>query len=695
MLRSDEIDYLLQATRSSVKKYGGDQPSLSHLAQVLSGKWSSAFDEVFGEDGAQDIEALLKRRSYVGDESEVKDLLKAADDRDAVLVALRGRLQEAIDDAGASADIAGPAKSTVKQTDGDETERDPDPSAMPQSDWPSRTARYVQAVVPRDDLLERDDAIDLVLSTLSQTRRRVPVVVGSPGTGRTTLMSGIAAKLAAEKQMKMWRVEPGRLGPEPEGALARIIGDCKPEDVLVVDDIDKMASLGSAYPNGMALRVLTAAAMLDQLKLILVCDSRQFQRLSLVADDLTRQLVQVRLSPLSDSAMREVVGRMQPELEAQHGVKISPALYAEACLQPRSTDTAAHPGLAADRLDAAASRARVLGVDVAEVKHLARIQSAQKTPHGSNDLAVRLAEYVRGQDHAVSTVASRLALTLARLDLRPERPDGVFLFVGPTGVGKTKLARALNLCLFGNEESLIRLDMSEYVHDWSVSRLVGPMPGYVGSTEPQNWLTTKVSQMPDCVVLLDEIEKAHPVVWNTFLQVFDAGRLTDSRGLTADFANTVIVMTSNLGAAAAASPGLGFGAATASVELGRQKIMSSVKEAMAPELLNRIDEFVVFDPLSVEAIEQIAGQELAAVKDRLSANGWSVTYEPEVVRHIASSSYDPAFGARHLQRNIERGFLSLIASADDKAAHVVVSEGQLALGKTSRRGKSTARNPKG
>jgi ATP-dependent Clp protease ATP-binding subunit ClpA len=690
MLRPDEIDYLMQATRSSVKKYGGEQPSLSHLAQVLSARWSSAFDEVFGKDGAQGVEALLKRQCFVGDENEVKELLKGADDRQTVLASVLERLQSALDEP-----VDEPETSASAVAVGDEVAAASNPPTRKVSDWPSRTERYVQRVSARDDLLERDDAIDLVVSTLSRTRRRIPIVLGPPGTGRTTLMGGVAAKLGVGGESRLWRVDPGRLGPEPEGALDRIVGDCKPEDVLVIDDIDKLTALGSAYPNGMALRVLAAAAMREDLKLILICDARQFQRLGLIADDLTRQLVPVRLSPLSDGAMRQVVGQLQPAMEALHGVQISSALHQEACLPPRSTDIIAHPGLAADRLDAAASRACILGDGVAEVSHLASIHSAQKTPHSAEGLGEKLSEYVCGQDHAVSTVASRLALTLARLDLRPERPDGVFLFVGPTGVGKTKLARALSLSLFGSEESLIRLDMSEYAHEWAVSRLVGPMPGYVGSTEPENWLTTRVSQMPDCVLLLDEIEKANRVVWNTFLQVFDAGRLTDSRGLTADFANTVIVMTSNIGAAAAAGPGLGFGSSSGSADLGRQKIMSAVKEAMAPELINRIDEFVIFDPLTVDAIEQIAEHELAAVKERLLINGWTVSYEPEVVRHIASTSYDPAFGARHLQRNIERGFLSLVASAEDKTAHVVVSDGQLALGKTPQRKKAVKNIRKG
>lgn len=685
MLRSDELDYILQATRSSVKRYGGDQPSLSHLAQVLSDKWSSAFDEIFGDDGAQDVEALLRKNGYIGDESEVRDLLKSADSRKAILVTLRERLQPAITEAG-SPSLIDPQREPPDQGEVAKDQEGIIPSPSQASDavssWPSRTERYVHAVDPRDDLLERDEPIDLILSTLSQSRRRVPVVIGSPGIGRTSLMGGLATRLNSVGQKRLWRIDPSRLGPEPEGALDRIVRDCRPEDVLVIDDIDSVVSVGSAYPNGMALRVLTSAVMRTELNLVLVCDARRFQQLVLIAENLVSQLVQVRLPQLSDGAVRQIVERFLPEVEERYGVTISSELHAEVCLPPRSIDNSVHPGLAADRLDAAASRARILGVDVARVSHLASIRSASKTPHCVESLKERLSACVQGQEIAVDTVASRLALTLASLDLRPERPDGVFLFVGPTGVGKTKLARALSLTLFGSEENLIRLDMSEYVHQWAVSRLVGPMPGYVGSTEPENWLTTKVSQMPECVVLLDEIEKAHPVVWNMFLQVFDAGRLTDSRGRTADFANAVIVMTSNLGAAAASGPGLGFESSSASVERGRQKIMSAVKEAMAPELINRIDEFVVFDPLSAQAIEQIAGTELAAVKERLSANGWNVTYGSDVVHHIASTSFDPAFGARHLQRNIERGFLSVIATAMDREAHVVVSDGELVLKKT-------------
>ncbi len=690
MLAPHEVDYLLQATHSSVKRFGGDQPSLSHLAEVVSNKWSTEFVEVFGQDGTQSVNALLKKRSFVGNAKDVETVLREADDRKAVLVALQERLREAIAAATSPAEVQPP------NNDGETNEpvtKEPVCEVEAPSGWSPRTQRYLDKVEPRDDLLERDEAVDQVICSLFRLRRRVPILIGAKGSGRTTLLGGVAARLAASTDgPALWRVDPALLGPEPEGPLAGIISDCPADAVLVIDDIDRIASLGSPHPNIMVLRILSAAVMLTGMKMILVCEARHFAKLDLLAEDLVRELEAVRLQPLSNVALQAIIDRVQPELESHHDVKISDELRVAACVPPRPTDVSAHPGLAVDRLDWAASRAGLAGLSEAEIVSMASPQAGANAPLPARDLVSMLTQHINGQDHAVRTVASRLALTLARLDLQPARPDGVFLFVGPTGVGKTKLARALSLCLFGSEDKLIRLDMSEYSHDWAVSRLVGPMPGYVGSTEPQSWLTTRVSEASECVVLLDEIEKAHPVVWNTFLQVFDAGRLTDSRGVTADFSNTVIVMTSNLGAAGAAGPGLGFGAASTSVDRGRQRILSAVKEVMAPELINRIDEIVVFDALSAEAIEDIAEHELQSVTARLASSGWSVSYEPDVVRYIAQSGYDPAFGARHLQRNIERRFLSLVASSDNKAIHVTVSRGELSLTGNSRRRTSRAKS---
>jgi ATP-dependent Clp protease ATP-binding subunit ClpA len=475
------------------------------------------------------------------------------------------------------------------------------------------------------------------------------------------------------------RVVLETLGPDPEGPLARIIEDCEAPTILIIDDIDRVAGLGTAEPNGLVLTLLRAAARHPSLQLLLVCDTRYFRRLSMYVEDFSEDLVPVLLDPLTEDAVSDVVGRALVSIESLHGVRISPALRTMACLPARSADATVHPGLALDRLDAAASRAKVVGDSDADVAHLSGSASSPSRAMRARDLEQKLARRIQGQPNAVCTIASRLALTLSQLDLRPQRPDGVFLFVGPTGVGKTELARAMSASLFGGEDRLIRLDMSEYAHDWSVSRLVGPMPGYVGSTEPEHWLTTKVTQMPECVVLLDEVEKAHPVVWNTFLQVFDVGRLTDSRGSTADFSNAVIVMTSNLGAAAAAGPGLGFASNGDDVDYARERITRAVEQAMPPELINRIDELVVFDALSIEAIEDIASTELTQACQRLAESGWAVSYGRGVVKHLAVTGYDPTYGARHLQRNIERLFLGLIAQADSKAVSVRVSKGELVL----------------
>ncbi|RUP32970.1 MAG: AAA family ATPase [Mycolicibacterium sp.] len=679
MLSTDQIDYLIEATRSSVKRFGGPGPTLSHLAFVLSDKWASNFAEVFGSDGQDDVKLLLRAKTFVGDETAIRTLLTSGDSKNAMLGALHAQLTGKIDEERAK--LASPLSqdaSTVGSQESADT-----PAEETAAEWPERTRRYLTTVEPRDDLLERDEAIIQVASVLTRTRRRIPVVLGPRGSGRSTLIGGVVRQLNAVNEAKsvpVYRVSPDTLGVSPEGPLGRIIDDCESPAVLVIDDFDRMVGLGGDRANTAVLRLVASAAAHPHLLLVLVCDTRHFRRLAMHDQDLNDQLATVRIGALSEAAAAEAVRRALPTLEGTHGVAVSAALRSMALLPARPTDVAVHPGLAMDRLDAAASRARVLGDPEADVTHLAGLSSSDTSRTGRiKDLENQLGQRVVGQQNAVRAVAARLALTMARLDLRPERPDGVFLFVGPTGVGKTELARAVSATVFGSEDRMIRLDMSEYSHDWAVSRIVGPMPGYVGSTEPETWLTTKVAQMPDCVILLDEIEKAHPVVWNTFLQVFDAGRLTDSRGVTADFSSTVIVMTSNLGAAAASAPALGFGGAAGNVDRTREKITRTVKETMAPELINRIDEMVVFDALTVEAIETIAIAELARVTERLAESGWLVRHDPAVVTHLVTTGYDPAYGARHLQRNIERLFLGLVAESESREVEVAVRDGALAV----------------
>ncbi|MEU3614484.1 ATP-dependent Clp protease ATP-binding subunit [Streptomyces sp. NPDC006872] len=271
-------------------------------------------------------------------------------------------------------------------------------------------------------------------------------------------------------------------------------------------------------------------------------------------------------------------------------------------------------------------------------------------------LADHLHERIVGQEEAVRVVADAVLRSRAGL-ASPDRPIGSFLFLGPTGVGKTELARALAESLFGSEERMVRLDMSEYQERHTVSRLVGAPPGYVGHEEAGQ-LTEVVRRHPYSLLLLDEVEKAHPDVFNILLQVLDDGRLTDSQGRTVDFTNTVIVMTSNLGSEAITrrGAGIGFGAGgtDADEEARREQILRPLREHFRPEFLNRIDEIVVFRQLSGEQLRQITDLLLEKTRRLVHARGVTVEFADAAVDWLARRGYQPEYGARPLRRTIQR-----------------------------------------
>ena len=238
----------------------------------------------------------------------------------------------------------------------------------------------------------------------------------------------------------------------------------------------------------------------------------------------------------------------------------------------------------------------------------------------------------------------------------PRRPIGSFIFSGPTGVGKTELARALAEFLFADPEALIRVDMSEYMEKFSVSRLIGAPPGYVGY-EDSGALTKAVRRRPYSVVLLDEIEKAHPDVFNILLQVLDEGHLTDNYGRVIDFKNTVLIMTSNLGARAIAKGrGLGFqtGDLKSSYEVMKDKVRREIERAFNPEFLNRVADTIVFHPLSRKEIAEIVTILLADIRGRLAEEGMTLTLNEAAIQFLVEEGYDERFGARPLKRAIQR-----------------------------------------
>lgn len=302
----------------------------------------------------------------------------------------------------------------------------------------------------------------------------------------------------------------------------------------------------------------------------------------------------------------------------------------------------------------------VTGDDIAQVVASWTGIPVKKMTEDESERLLKLEETLHGrvigQEEAVGAVSR--AIRRARAGLQdPKRPIGSFVFLGPTGVGKTELSRALGEAIFGDEDALIRIDMSEYMEKHTVSRLIGSPPGYVGYEEGGQ-LTEAVRRKPYSVILLDEVEKAHPDVFNILLQILEDGRLTDNTGRVVNFKNTIIVMTSNAGAHTIGSGrSLGFGSSVETIrdyETMKEKIMDEVKDIFRPEFINRIDELIVFHQLAEEDIFQIAKLMLEQVARRLEEKRMHLDYDNEVIKLLAEKGYDPKFGARPLRRVIQR-----------------------------------------
>jgi ATP-dependent Clp protease ATP-binding subunit ClpB len=289
---------------------------------------------------------------------------------------------------------------------------------------------------------------------------------------------------------------------------------------------------------------------------------------------------------------------------------------------------------------------------------------AQKLVH----MEERLRQRVVGQDEALARVANAVRRSRAGLS-DTKRPIGSFIFLGPTGVGKTELARALAEFLFDDEKLMIRIDMSEYMEKHTVSRLIGAPPGYVGYEEGGQ-LTEQVRRHPYSVVLFDEIEKAHPDVFNVLLQILEDGRLTDGKGRTVDFRNTVLVMTSNVGSTAI------FELSEKDPERARKEAMEALRASFRPEFINRIDEIVIFNPLGKEQLANIVKMMLKSVEQLLAERQITLEITPAAIELLLNEGYDPAYGARPLRRTIQR---SIEDSLSEKILFGELKAGQIVM----------------
>ena len=382
------------------------------------------------------------------------------------------------------------------------------------------------------------------------------------------------------------------------------------------------------------------------------------------------ELEQARID-LEQARRQGDLGRMS---EIQYGKipalekKISEAGEGEA-------DTASHQLL----------RSNVTEEEIAEVVSRWTGIPVSKMLEGERDKLLRmedaLHERVIGQHEAVEAVANAVRRSRAGL-ADPNRPNGSFLFLGPTGVGKTELCKSLANFLFDTEEAMVRIDMSEFMEKHSVARLIGAPPGYVGYEEG-GYLTEAVRRKPYSVLLLDEVEKAHPDVFNILLQVLEDGRLTDGQGRTVDFRNTVIVMTSNMGSDIIQR----MGGDDSDYEVMKNMVMEVVGNHFRPELINRIDEVVVFHALGQEQIQAIAGIQLERLKARLAEHDLSLEISDDAMAQLAVVGFDPVFGARPLKRAIQSRIENPLAQdllagkyAPGDTIHISASEGKLVFG---------------
>jgi ATP-dependent Clp protease ATP-binding subunit ClpC len=450
---------------------------------------------------------------------------------------------------------------------------------------------------------------------------------------------------------------------EKDGALARRFAAVHVDEPSVEATVEILRGLRTAYEEHHGVKIADAA--LDAAARLSDRYVTEYHLPDKAIDLMDQAAARVHLH-----GERSDVGKLRRELDhlqAEKQAAVDAEAYEDASelktrivkleqqietLAPHEAGGALSPqvgGLAVTETDVAAVVASRTGIPLGELVEgeLEKLQELEADLHAR----------VIGQDTAVEAVAD--TIRRARVGLSEgDRPVGSFLFLGPTGVGKTELVKALAERLFGDEKSLVRIDMSEFREAHTVARLIGSPPGYVGYGDGGQ-LTEPVRRRPYSVVLLDEIEKAHPEVWNVLLQVMDDGRLTDGEGRTVDFNNTILVMTSNLGAGQAKKRGIGFTAEDGTGEPDReeaaQRMLAAAKSAFLPEFVNRIDELVVFDALSAEQIERIGELIVARVEDRLyEEREIRLDVDPELVARLSREGFDPQYGARPLQRHVRR-----------------------------------------
>ena len=540
-----------------------------------------------------------------------------------------------------------------------------------------------------DPVLCRDNELERMVEILCRRQKNNPCLLGEPGVGKSALAEALAQRIAsgqitpALRGKRVLSLDMASMvaGTKYRGDFEERFKNLLEElyrdrsTILFIDEIHIIAGAGAAEGAIDAASILKPMLARGEIQLIGATTPEEYRKTIQKDSALERRFGRVMVEEPTPTAAETILAGLMPRYERYHGVAIpSTAIHAAVELSVRYLPGRYLPDKAIDLLDEAAAARRIAEsssekkaltpADIARVVSKASGVPAERVGEAERErlaqLEQRLAAEVIGQPRAVASVAA--AIRRSRTGLRENnRPIGAMLFLGPTGVGKTQLARTLAKGWFGSEKALLRFDMSEYMERHTVARLIGAPPGYVGHDEGGQ-LTEAVRRRPYSVVLFDEIEKAHSDIQNLLLQILEDGTLTDAQGRRADFSNTIILLTSNLGARCLAgqTAPMGFGAAGA--EKGRcgQQAIREAREFFRPELIGRLDETVLFDPLGPEQLAGIADRLLCELEERAAGQGYTLRHTAAAAKALAGDKVPP-YGARELRRTVSRAVEQALA----------------------------------
>ena len=536
-----------------------------------------------------------------------------------------------------------------------------------------------------DPVLCRDSELERMVEILCRRQKNNPCLLGEPGVGKSALAQRIASGqiTPALRGKRVLSLDMASMvaGTKYRGDFEERFKNLLEElyrdrtTILFIDEIHIIAGAGAAEGAIDAASILKPMLARGEIQLIGATTPEEYRKTIQKDSALERRFGRVMVEEPTPTAAETILAGLMPRYERYHGVAIpSTAIHAAVELSVRYLPGRYLPDKAIDLLDEAAAARRIAEnssekkaltpADIARVVSKASGVPAERVGEAERErlaqLEQRLGAEVIGQPRAVASVAA--AIRRSRTGLRENnRPIGAMLFLGPTGVGKTQLARTLAKGWFGSEKALLRFDMSEYMERHTVARLIGAPPGYVGHDEGGQ-LTEAVRRRPYSVVLFDEIEKAHSDIQNLLLQILEDGTLTDAQGRRADFSNTIILLTSNLGARCLAgqTAPMGFGAAGAEKDRRGQQAIREAREFFRPELMGRLDETVLFDPLGPEQLAGIADRLLCELEERAAGQGYTLRHTAAAAKALAGDKVPP-YGARELRRTVSRAVEQALA----------------------------------